>query len=578
MNTSLTIRSFPRGGPIISGNGATELFQISSSVSVTLARLRLTGGIATRGGAIDNAGNLVIRASAFVNNQAVGTTAAAGAGGAIYDEPGSRLSLIQSQFTSNQAIDNVPSGGSATGGAIQSAPGSSVLIRGSVFNSNQVVSNQGPGGSAAGGAIADTGATLSIANSRFVGNSASGILLGESGAIHNLDGAVAIANSVFSGNRGIGTGPGATAASGAVTNKSDSAGSATMTIRNSSFTGNQAIAMGTGGDGTTTLSAAFGGAMGTSGSAVTVNVAPAASRATRRLRRCRARIPPAMCSRESPLAARSRMTQAPSSTCAASLVSGNRAQGGAGGPNGSGGAAFGGGIGSFMGQAVLNVTNTVVTANVAQGGGGTFGNGSGGGIAVFQNGRATITNVTLGGNRARRDEPRRDDRVGRRRRSLAVGLGFNSSTPGFVFPDPSSVAIRNSVLSGNAALGGSGSTAGNADGGAIDLGGGTIAMQGTIVSGNTARGGSGSAAGQSGNGSGGGAFAGAGTTFNIQTSTIVANLASAGSAFMGALAGAGVGGGLYIQSGASVFLNGSTFVVANRATTQSSQIFGIVQG
>lgn len=98
------------------------------------------------------------------------------------------------------------------------------------------------------------GATLSIANSRFASNSAQGFLLGESGAIHNLDGAVVISNSVFANNQGLGAGPGGYAASGAITNKSDSSGSATMTIRSSSFTRNQAIAIGTGGDGVDTLS------------------------------------------------------------------------------------------------------------------------------------------------------------------------------------------------------------------------------------------------------------------------------------------------------------------------------------
>ena len=49
-------------------------------------------------------------------------------------------------------------------------------------------------------------------------------------------------------------------------------GSTTMTIRNSLFTGNQAIAT-AGGDGVNTLSAAFGGAMGSSGAGVVVTVA-----------------------------------------------------------------------------------------------------------------------------------------------------------------------------------------------------------------------------------------------------------------------------------------------------------------
>ena len=364
------------------------------------------------GGAIDNAGSLTIRSSLLMNNQAVGNASMAGMGGAIYNEPGASLSLLQSRLLDNQAIDNVVSGGSTTGGAVQSATGSRVSIVGSTFKFDQAISNQGPNGRAAGGALADSGATLSIANSRFASNSAAGFLLGESGAIHNLDGAVSISNSVFANNQGMGTGPGGYAASGAVTNKSDSSGSATMTIRNSSFTGNQAIAIGTGGDGVTTLSAAFGGAMGTSGSNVIVNVS--ASRFTGN--QAIAAMPSSTSTGN--LFAGIAVGGAIENDSGAvfnlrnSVVSGNRSRGGAGGANGSGGAAFGGGIGSFMDQATLSVTNTLVTGNAAQGGGGDFGDGWGGGIAVFQNGHATFSGVTLTGNRARCDKRERRHRIG----------------------------------------------------------------------------------------------------------------------------------------------------------------------
>ena len=47
--------------------------QISAGVSVKLAGLTMTSGRAAQGGAIDNAGNLIIQSSLLVNNQAVGT-------------------------------------------------------------------------------------------------------------------------------------------------------------------------------------------------------------------------------------------------------------------------------------------------------------------------------------------------------------------------------------------------------------------------------------------------------------------------------------------------------------------------
>jgi len=578
VGTSLTIRGFPQGGPTISGNGATEDFQISAGVSVNLTGLKITGGNAARGGAIDNAGNLMIRSSVLMNNQAVGNASTPGMGGAIYDEPGGILSLIQSRLMSNQAFANGVALGTAMGGALEIATGSRVVVRNSVFKLNQAISDQGPTGFAAGGAIANTGGTLSIVNRQFAGNSAIGFNLGESGAIHNLDGTVTISNSLFTNNQGIGTAPGSYAASGAVTNKSDSSGGAMTTIRSSVFSHNQAIAIGAGGNGITTLSAAFGGAMGTSGSNVVVNVSWSSFLGNQAIAAMPSSTSAGNLFAGIAIGGAIENDSGATFNLRTSVVSGNVAKGGASGANGSGDAAFGGGIGSFM-DTTLNVTNTVLVRNLAQGGGGTLGNGWGGGIVVFENGKATIAGDTLSGNRA----------IGGTGASgttgstgdggaLAVGLSSSFNAPGFVFPDASSVVIRNSVLAGNAAIGGSGSTGGDGNGGAIDLGGGSIAMQTTVLSGNSARGGPGSTNGQSGNGSGGGAFGSAGTTFNISTSNIVGNFASDGSVFMSALSGAGVGGGLYIQSGSLVFLNGSTVVVANRATTASSQILGVVQG
>ena len=167
VDTSVTIRGFSFGGPVISGNSSTEDFIISAGVSTTLQGLVIANGKAAQGGAIDNSGNLTLRTCSLVNNQAVGTASTAGAGGAIFNETGARLSLLQSRFSNNLAIDNVVSGGTASGGAIQDAPGSSLTIRNSTFTFNQAMSSQGPGGRAIGGAIASTGSVISIATSRF---------------------------------------------------------------------------------------------------------------------------------------------------------------------------------------------------------------------------------------------------------------------------------------------------------------------------------------------------------------------------------------------------------------------------
>jgi hypothetical protein len=574
IDTSLSIKGATQG-PTISGNNAFEIFTVSAGVSVNLTTLRLASGNAARGGAIDNAGTLTVNSCAFLNNDAVGNATTAGSGGAIFNEAGASLTIINSRFSGNESFDRVIAGGTASGGALEIAAGSSVSIRRSTFSFNQAVSGQGPNGRAIGGAIDSTSAVLAISNSRFNGNVALGYSFGQSGAINNRQGTVTISSSVFTGNRAASIGPGGSAASGAVTNVGTTPGSTTMTIRSSSFLRNQAVAT-AGGDGVTTMGGAFGGAMGSSGAGVIVNVSTSSFMGNQAIAGA-----PSSTSTGNILAGIAVGGAIENDTGAtfnvrSSSITGNRAQGGSSGANGSGGAAFGGGIGSFMGVATLNVTNTTVVGNSAQGGGGTFGDGSGGGIAVFQNGRATLSGVSMAGNRAL-GATSGDGSTGSLGAggALLVGIGFGSGTPGFTFPDGSSVSISRSSFAGNGALAGNGSTAGgDAQGGAIDLAAGTLTVQTTVMAANSARGGSGAAGGQSGDGSGGGAFADNATSLQFQQSSIVANRAAGGSLSLGASAGAGLGGGLYIQPTASVFLDSVTFVIANSATSGSSQIFG----
>ncbi len=573
VGTSLTIRGFA-GGPVISGNGATEIFSISSGVSANLTTLKLVNGSAASGGAIDNSGALLIRSCVLQNNDAVGNATTAGSGGAIDNENGARLTIINSKLSGNESIDNVVSGSVASGGAIESAPGSVTTIRGTTFSFNQAISVQGPNGRAVGGAIDLTSAVLTITASRFNGNIAVGYSMGQSGAINNRQGTVTIATSVFSSNKAMAVGMGGSAASGAITNVGSTPASTTMSIRSSSFTRNQAIAA-SGGDGVTTMSGAFGGAMGTSGSGVIVNVSTSSFIANQAIAAM-----PSSTSTGNVLAGIAVGGAIENDTTAifnvrSSVITGNRAVGGSSGANGSGGGAFGGGIGDFLSNARVNVTNSTVAGNSAVGGGGNYGDGLGGGIAVFQGGDATISGVVFAGNRAS-GSTSADGSTGSLGGggALLVGLGFGSGTPGFTFPDQSSVVVTHSTISGNGASGGSGLTAGAAEGGGIDLASGSLLVQSSFLAANSARGGAGSSGGQSGNGSGGGVFADYGTILQLQRSNIVGNFATGGPVFMGALAGTGIGGGLYIQPTASVTLDTATVVIANSATTSSTQIFG----
>lgn len=110
--------------------------------------------------------------------------------GAI-DNPDGTLTLVDTTF-----IGNNPSIGT-TGGAVRSLGVASLTIRNSTFSGNTA--------SGAGGAVAITGGTATITNSTFSGNTSPGAGLG--GAIVVVNGTVTVANSTISGNSA-GTGGG----------------------------------------------------------------------------------------------------------------------------------------------------------------------------------------------------------------------------------------------------------------------------------------------------------------------------------------------------------------------------------
>ncbi len=120
----------------------------------------------------------------------------------------------------------------------------------------------------------------------------------------------------------------------------------------------------------------------------------------------------------------------------------------------------------------LNLTNTCVTGNSAQGGGGTFGAGQGGGIADLV-GQAFLTYVSLAGNRASGAPSADGSKVSLGAGgALLVGISF-----GF-FPGGAHVVVSGGSITRNAALGGAGTMAGDGEGGGIDVaGGGTVTVK-----------------------------------------------------------------------------------------------------
>ena len=108
----------------------------------------------------------------FANNTAKGGNTATDAsyGGAIEDNPGVNLAVLDCLFTGNQA--NGGGGPAAYGGAIDRIHPVTVTITDSQFISNTAIVS-GMGGVAAGGAV-DNFQTMTVDNSVFTGNSVVG--------------------------------------------------------------------------------------------------------------------------------------------------------------------------------------------------------------------------------------------------------------------------------------------------------------------------------------------------------------------------------------------------------------------
>jgi hypothetical protein len=318
----------------VSGNDASRVFQVGSSVAVSIDGLTVTHGRAVgRGGGILNAGTLTVSDAILSDNLVVGVPGASlGAvvdafGGGIFNT--GTLTVRQGSFVHNRAIgaDGTPSsiGSSALGGAVMSAGTASApataTVSYSTFLDNQAIGGAaGVGASRAGvgGAINNTAGTFTVSYSLFHDNQAVG----------------GIENGV-PGGFGAGVG-------GAIGNVARF-GDATLSVSHCTLTNNRAVggAAGAGPHGQTGRGGAianyiFGGA------AIPVTVA-----ATARIDHC--------------------------------TILGNQAVGGAGPTGGTG---QGGGIENENGG-VLTVSNSLIALNQAIGGagdGGSGGNGLGGGI------------------------------------------------------------------------------------------------------------------------------------------------------------------------------------------------------
>jgi len=101
----------------VSGDAASRVFDSSSGVTVTIADLPITDGLADHGGAILNeaGANLTLADVAHSNNQATGGLG----GGAIFNDDGANLSISDGSLANNRATTAVcfdPSTGGGGGG------------------------------------------------------------------------------------------------------------------------------------------------------------------------------------------------------------------------------------------------------------------------------------------------------------------------------------------------------------------------------------------------------------------------------------------------------------------------------
>jgi predicted outer membrane repeat protein len=179
----------------LSGRNLTRLFSVISGVTLSLQQLTLANGNATLGGAIYNAGNVVITDSALINNQSSG-----GSGGSIYND--GKLTITNSRLSNNVAQDGL-------GGAIYNAgelalqnsiladnygelAGGGILNSGTAFiTQDTFINNSGNYG----GGLENRG-TVILENSNITSNTTT---YGMGGGVHNT-GQLTVTESTFAGN------------------------------------------------------------------------------------------------------------------------------------------------------------------------------------------------------------------------------------------------------------------------------------------------------------------------------------------------------------------------------------------
>jgi hypothetical protein len=459
----------------------------------------------SQGGAVGNldGSTSTITLSAFTGNQSLGTGTGGAEGGAICNEytwvfpftgSGVTSTVSQCTFENNLTKGGDNGGDGAYGGAIADNPGVSLAVLNCLFTGNQA--NSGGGGQAEGGALDNSPAvTVTISGCQFISNSAIGSGVGaqaQGGAMFNV-GTTTIASSLFTGNSAQ-AGPMADgihthgqAVGGAICTGSELETGATviLTLSNSIVAGNEAL----GGSGGSTLANAFtgladGGGISNSNGG-TLNVAGCTITGNQAIGGASAQGSGAFA-----LGGGIDNFNQCTLNLTSSTVSTNLCQGGAGASGSAGGSASGGGIDNYRGSIAI-LTNCTISLNESLGGGGGAGaNGAtavGGGIAnaprtfffgLPDTSSLTVSNCQVIGNQAQ----------GGTAGSSAVG---GDGLGGGIFLASGTAVLQGVLVSGNQAQGGvdsQGNTTGNGLGGGVyvDPHASATADTQTLIAGNQA--------------------------------------------------------------------------------------------
>jgi hypothetical protein len=536
------------GGAVYNSAGASLTIQNTSFVNN-----QSNGKTESFGGALANAGSLEITGATFTGNAALGSTSQLGSpsggslGGAIGELDGATSTIKGSRFTANQALGT--DAGAGVGGAICNQDvvlfpftgrGVTSTVSQCTFENNTAKGGSNATDGAYGGAIEDLpGVNLAVLNCAFTGNQADsgGGPNADGGAIDTSPGDTAtISDSQFISNSAIGSGLGAKAGGGAVDNYQ------TMTISNSLFTGNRALG-GPMADSSSRPGQAQGGAILTgygmnnnvtvlftlSNSIVADNQAIAGSGgSTLAYSRAEAAVGGGIAN-----------LLGGTLNVSACTVTGNRVIGGAS-AQGSGGVAFGAGINNAQGT--LNVTRSMISTNFCEGGTGAA--GYAGGLAAgggMNNARvdamAILADCTFSFNETLGGAGGAGANGGA---SVGGGIANAIFTLAFGVPDASLLAMNNCQLIGNLVQGGTGgSTAMGGDG----LGGGLFASSGTVL---------------------------------LDAVLVSGNAAQGGADSKGNTSGNGLGGGVYVDPAATATANAQTFMVGNHASKSNDDVFGAI--